>query len=320
MNRMIPADTNVSHFEIGAADCARSPDIVLCAPVPFNWDETVRYLGRSANECLYRLKDGAATRLIPCGGTAVLAEIGGDNSALRIRFPEKRKPADEVQSETVRYIRDWFDLDRDLGPFYRQMENCPVMKDVAKAYEGLRIVGVPDLFEALCWAVLGQQVNLAFAYAQKRRLVEAFGESRRHDDGRTYWLFPTPARIAHLSVEDLLPLKCTRRKAETLIDAARRMADGVLSRDRLLGLGDFREAGQALRQIPGVGPWTANYVLMRCLRDPSAFPIEDVGLQNAVKSRLRLDAKPTRAQLLDMAAVWRGWEAYATFYLWRTLY
>lgn len=69
----------------------------------------------------------------------------------------------------------------------------------------------------------------------------------------------------------------------------------------------------------GFGPWTANYVMMRCLRDPSAFPIEDVGLHNALKQQLKLSEKPGLAEIRQLAAAWQGWEAYATFYLWRSL-
>jgi DNA-3-methyladenine glycosylase II len=75
-----------------------------------------------------------------------------------------------------------------------------------------------------------------------------------------------------------------------------------------------------LVNIRGIGPWTANYVLMRCLRFPSAFPIDDVGLQNAIKHPLGRDKKPTKDEIMKFAGNWTNWESYATFYLWRFLY
>ncbi|WP_036725786.1 DNA-3-methyladenine glycosylase, partial [Paenibacillus forsythiae] len=80
------------------------------------------------------------------------------------------------------------------------------------------------------------------------------------------------------------------------------------------------EAEARLTAVRGIGPWTAQYVRMRCLRDASSFPIGDVGLHNAVKSALGLDRKPTLPELGELFAGWRGWEAYATFFLWRVLY
>jgi DNA-3-methyladenine glycosylase II len=75
-----------------------------------------------------------------------------------------------------------------------------------------------------------------------------------------------------------------------------------------------------LVRVRGIGPWTAHYVRMRCLRDPRAFPIGDAGLHNAVKARLGLERKPTPQELQALFANWAGWEAYATFYLWHSLY
>ena len=88
----------------------------------------------------------------------------------------------------------------------------------------------------------------------------------------------------------------------------------------LLETNDVKEAEKILTKIRGIGPWTANYVLMRCLRFTSAFPIDDVGLHNAVKHVIGSEQKPTKEELLNLSAPWKGWEAYATFYLWRFLY
>jgi len=82
----------------------------------------------------------------------------------------------------------------------------------------------------------------------------------------------------------------------------------------------LKKAEQQLTSIRGIGPWTANYVLMRCLRYPDAFPIADVGLRNAIKYITKADRKPTKEEILVYAKDWRGFESYATFYLWRYLY
>ncbi|WP_025696071.1 DNA-3-methyladenine glycosylase family protein, partial [Paenibacillus forsythiae] len=107
---------------------------------------------------------------------------------------EGERPGDAGLEDLARYVRDWFDLDRDLRPFYKLAAGDPLLGPLTERFRGLRIVGIPDLFEALCWAILGQQVNLAFAYKLKARLAEGYGESILRS-GRRYHLFPAPERL-----------------------------------------------------------------------------------------------------------------------------
>jgi DNA-3-methyladenine glycosylase II len=292
-------------------------------PDPFNVTETLAYLGRSEKECLFHLDDQnhTVTRLISVGEVnviTVLQFIRSNPAVLRVTFGEDLWPERSVRSAIVQYIRQWFDLDTDLRPFYDQVSQCPLLHGLSQRYHGLRIIGIPDLFEALCWAVIGQQVNLSFAYTVKYRLVTAFG-SHKQWQNRAYWRFPEPAVLANVQPEDLQSLQLTRRKSEYIVGIAQKMAEDSLSKQDLLNLGDFSRAEDLLLSIRGIGPWTASYVLMRCLRDPSAFPVGDAGLQNAVKQHLALTKKPTAELLRELASVWAGWEAYATFYLWQSL-
>jgi DNA-3-methyladenine glycosylase II len=196
-------------------------------------------------------------------------------------------------------------------------EKDPLLQGLVNKFYGLRLVGVEDLFEALCWAIIGQQINLTFAYTLKRRFIETFGTAINQAN-QTYWMFPGPNRVAQLSPEDITPLKFSRKKAEYVIDVAKRMDSGQMTKQKLLAMNNFEAIFNALTKIRGIGNWTANYVMMRCLKYYSAFPIQDIGLQNAVKQQLELDRKPTFEELREMAAHWKGWEAYATFYLWRS--
>jgi DNA-3-methyladenine glycosylase II len=178
---------------------------------------------------------------------------------------------------------------------------------------------VPSLLEALCWTVIGQQINLSFAYTLKKRLVETYGEELIHE-GRRFMLFPSAERLALLPPEELQALKFSRFKAETLLLVARLIAEKELSKEQLLLMGDFRLAEDKLMEIRGIGPWTAQYVSMRCLRNPDAFPLSDVGLHHAIRIRLGQTVKPSLSVVETMGRAWQPWRAYATFYLWRTLY
>ena len=293
----------------------------LEVPKEFNFNENLNYLSRTTNECLYEIQQHKVCKAIPLEHSSPIVEISAnEDQSLNIVYLGNTVPRNPEEHRAVEhYVRDWFDLDTDLAPFYALAQNDPLLQHAVQSFSGLRIIGIPDLFEAMSWGIIGQQINLAFAYTLKRRLVEHFGK-RITCDGNTYWIYPTAHDIASLTVQDLQQLRMTERKCEYLIHTAQLIADKRLSKEMLLAAGDFKQAEQMLTQIRGIGPWTANYVLMRCLRMPSAFPIDDVGLHNAIRHRLGSDRKPTKNELREMSEKWSGWEAYATFYLWRYLY
>ncbi|WP_082472094.1 DNA-3-methyladenine glycosylase family protein [Paenibacillus bovis] len=297
-------------------------DIRIPVPREFSFAENYSHLATATNESLYTLVDGAIYKAIAVNQQATVVEITAEDSTyIRIRFiDEPHWDSPELRAGVAQYVYDWFDLGTDLAPFYEMAKNDPLLKEAIVSFYGLRNMGIPDLYEAICWGILGQQINLGFAYTLKRRFVEQFGQALLRE-GRSYWLFPTAEQIAGLTVEQLSAAGITTvKKCEYLIDTARRIAEGTLSKEQLLQAGDVKQAEKMLVQIRGIGPWTAHYVLMRCLRMPSAFPIDDVGLHNSIKHVLGLEAKPTKAHILELSAGWSLWESYATFYLWRFLY
>ncbi|EJS71976.1 DNA-3-methyladenine glycosylase [Bacillus wiedmannii] len=295
--------------------------LTLAVPTEFSFQENLRYLSRSNNECMFQIEDNKIYKVIPVHDVNPLVEISmNTNGNIQIRFLEELYTSEESVCEAVAtYVKDWFDLTTDLAPFYTLAKLDVLLQGPIEQYYGLRTLGIPDLFEALSWGIIGQQINLTYAYTLKRRLVEQFGNYVEWND-RKHWIFPSPETIAHLHVEELKKLKMTTRKCEYLIGIAKLITEGKLSKESLLQIQDVKQAEKQLTAIHGIGPWTANYVLMRCLRFPSAFPIDDVGLHNAIKYITGSESKPTKQEIKDFAANWTNWESYATFYLWRVLY
>ncbi|MCY9517888.1 DNA-3-methyladenine glycosylase family protein [Paenibacillus apiarius] len=293
----------------------------LFVPKEFSFSENMKYLSNASNECLFHIEDDRIRKAVPIGRETPIIEISAeDDNALAVRFLGHTTPAcQRVRAAVACYVSEWFDLETDLRPFYELASKDVLLHRAVSEFYGLRNVGIPDLFEALCWGIIGQQINLAFAYTLKRRLVENFGRSVELD-GKQYWLFPEPHDIAALSFSDLSALQMTTKKSEYLIGVARSITEGTLSKEQLMATGDYKKAEKMLVNIRGIGPWTANYVLMRCLRFPSAFPIDDVGLHNAIKHVMGTEKKPAREEILKLSSSWTSWESYATFYLWRFLY
>lgn len=292
--------------------------IEIYPPEEFNFEECLIFLGRSSLEVLYQIKEGSVYKLIKVKESLILCKIGFSNDAIKVEFPIS--PVSIHSRKIVaEYIWEWFDLDQELGEFYQVASQDKVLKKLAHKYYGLRIMCIPDLFEALVWAIMGQQINLTFAYTLKKRFVELFGESLTFE-GEKFWLFPSFEKIASINVDDLRKLQFTSRKAEYIIGIAKAMENGELSKELLLQKKDYQQMQKSLMMIRGIGAWTADYVMMKCLHDASSFPVADVGLHNALKNLLGLERKPTIEEIKEYAVDWEGWQAYATFYLWRSLY
>ncbi|MFJ8068286.1 DNA-3-methyladenine glycosylase family protein [Peribacillus sp. NPDC096447] len=297
------------------------PELSIRAPKEFSFSENLKYLSRSSNECLFDIVDQKIYRALVVENETLLIEISAMNETeLTVRFPGRTATMDnKVKDAVSQYIRHWFDLETNLLPFYELAHNDPILQKPVNQFFGLRNMGIPDLFEAIAWGILGQQINLTYAYTLKRRLVEGFGDFVEFN-GKQYWLFPAPEVIAKLTVEDFADLRMTVKKCEYLIGVAQLIAEGELTKEKLLNAKNVKVAEKMLTKIRGIGPWTANYVLMRCLRFPAAFPIDDVGLHNSMKLVMQTEAKPTKTEILKLSEAWADWESYATFYLWRLLY
>ena len=290
--------------------------ISIATPVEFNFDLCLSFLKRSPREVLHRTEESTVIKAIRVKQDIVVFRISHQNRELHIDFL-----ADNIslfcQQTVSDYVREWFDLETNLKPFYLMAKKDDLLKNLVRKYYGYRIVGQPDLFESIIWAVLGQQINLQFAYTLKQRFVERFGESA-DVNGQEYFLFPLPEVVAKLTEDQLLPLQFSKQKAAYTIGIAQIFVEGKLSKERLAGL-SLKEAKEELIKIKGIGNWTANYALMKTFRHPAAFPLEDAGVHNAIKNLLNLKTKPSLDRVKKIYRKYKGWEAYATLYLWKSL-
>lgn len=287
-------------------------------PKDFSFSECLAFLNRSDNECLHSVEGNRLRKFLKIHNKLYLIEISMNGKRhLQIEFLNKQ-PDKLAEAYVTEFVKEWFDMNYDIKPFYSIAEKDVLLKDLVHEFHGLRLVGIPDFFEAVCWAIIGQHINLGLAYSMKRKFVEVFGEALRYEN-KTYWLFPDAEDIAKLNPDELMLFQFTRKKAEYLIGVANKIVTGELNIDELTHMKNFDEVRNRLVKIKGIGNWSANYVLMKYFHFPQAFPIEDVGLHNAIKQRLNLSYKPAIEKIKELAFNWCGYEAYATFYLWRSL-
>ena len=290
--------------------------ISIPTPKEFSYDLCLSFLRRSPREILHRLEGDSVVKALYVADEIVLFRISNGVEALELEFLTKGISSD-TKNQVSEYVVEWFDLETDLKPFYAMAKNDDLLKDLVKKFYGYRIIGQPDLFESIIWAVLGQQINLQFAYTLKQRFVEQFGSHVLIKDQK-YYLFPSPEVVANLTPDQLLPLQFSRQKAAYTIGIAQSFVNDTISKEKLKGL-SLKEAIEELIKVKGIGNWTANYALMKTFRHPDAFPLEDAGVHNAIKNLMNMKSKPSLDRVKKIYRKYKGWEAYATLYLWKSL-
>ena len=211
-----------------------------------------------------------------------------------------------VLAKLLPRLRRLFDLDAHPELISQTLSCDPLLAPLVRARPGLRVPGALDGFELALRAVLGQQVTVKAATTLFGRFARAYGEPAQTPFAALLYFAPQASRIAKASLQELIDLGLTQRRAQTISDMARAVADGALDLD---GGARIETSLERFQQIAGIGPWTAQYVAMRALRDPDGFPHSDLGVMKALGL-----TKP--AQVIAAAETWRPWRAYAALHLW----
>jgi DNA-3-methyladenine glycosylase II len=300
--------------------------ILMPVVTPFSFPLALAYVSRSAHEILDRVESTRGQsagrryqRLLFHDGRPLLCTITAAQDAalaLAITAPDGSKGDDADWAWCAATLRHAFQLDRSLAGFYTLIERDPPLGAVIRRCYGLKPVLAATPFEALVWAITGQQITTAFAFVLKRRLVEQFGPRAVVND-TLYYDFPPPAALAAADIPELRALGYSANKARTVLTLAREVASGhvMLDADPADPAAIAAISAQLLA-LPGIGPWTLAYFLLRGLGHPDMLPAADLGLRDAIAAIYGLPERPTEAQVRALGARWAGWRSYATFYFW----
>ena len=276
---------------------------------PYDWDAMIGFLAARAIPGVERVTDRSYARTLAVDGavgTISVSRGNGDFLVAEIRFPKiQALPA------VIARIRRVFDLTADPALIGAHLSRDPALAARVAARPGLRAPGAWDGFELAVRAILGQQITVGAARSLAAKLVEAYGGRITDPSAAALGLtraFPTPDRLPG---QDISALGMPRSRGAALEALARTVAaDPAIFTPRA----DLESAVAALRALPGVGEWTAQYIALRELREPDAFPQGDVALQRAMADTDGL--RPTAKELLARAEAWRPWRAYAAQHLW----
>jgi DNA-3-methyladenine glycosylase II len=282
---------------------SRGPtNLGLCTqPVTENQADREAY----ANGVLYR-----ASHLAGVPGVIQANNVAEDEIEFTFTtFEDARLPS---RGRVGQALRRKFSLDLDLPAFYKFVSTIPELSHLPAQQRGLRPILKGSLLEALCLAIVDQQVNVTFAARLKHRLLETYGRKYQLN-GQALWLFPQPDILASLEPHALRPLQFTRSKSSYIIGLARTFVDDPSWEAQS---GTDEDIVSRLCSLRGVGRWTAEYAAMVGLGLVDTLPAADIGLMRMVQRVYRLPDRPTEKQVREIAQDWSPWRGLVTFYLW----
>ena len=274
---------------------------------PYDAEQVLGFLAVRAVPGIESADTDSYTRILslPGGPGVVRLEPHGDRVDADLWLTDMRDLGTAVQR-----CRALTDLDADPQAVTEVLGADDHLGPLVAARPGTRVPGHVDGFEIAVRAVLGQQVTVAHGRALAQAVVEKYGSQVIDLAGWTGpgWTFPTPDALAGA---DPASFGVPAARGGAVVALAEAMATGAV---RLDPGADRDETSQALRALPGIGPWTAGYIGMRALSDPDAFLSGDVIVRHAMRS---LDLPATTADAEAHAARWRPWRSYAVVHLWR---
>ncbi len=307
--RRPPRELRRSRTADGEQAGAGGITLILPYAPPYDWHAMIGFLAARAIKGIEAV-DGSERyrRSIALDGAQGVISVEPDERGrglrVTIRFPRIASLA-----AIVRRVRRVFDLGADPLAIGQDLSRDPMLAPLIAQRPGLRVPGAWDGFEVAVRAVLGQQVTVTGAVKLGAKLVAAYGDllDTGHGNGLTH-TFPVPAKIAEADLRTL-GIPAARAEALSSLATAAAAEPGLFRRGETL-----EQAVAKLRASRGVGEWTAQYIAMRALREPDAFPAADIGLIRALTPAGA--SRPNAIDVLARAEVWRPWRAYAAQHLW----
>lgn len=269
---------------------------------PLSFETMLKFLEYRSILGTERVVEGAYHRTIRMDGKVGWVSVRSENERL-IAFVSVSLVGSLMG--LVAKLRALFDLDAKPTEIDSCLEKSPRLRERVKRQPGLRVPGAVDGFELGVRAVLGQQVSVKGAATLAARMVQRFGEKIENAPVGLTHVFPKAETIAEASLEDIAAIGMPRSRALTLKRLASEMASGLKLEPGV----PLEPTLTRLMDVPGIGEWTAQYLAMRALSWPDAFPASDLGVLKGLGVR-------KASESLKIAEAFRPWRAYATLHLW----
>jgi len=281
----------------------------LALPPGFDPGPALSYHGRDQQSPAERVEGTRLTKALLLDGAPALLTIaiGPAEAEISVDRPGLEDAAARIAARMLGLLHD-------PAGFEQRAAREPEIARLIGGRAGYRMPLAPSIFEAVAWAIIGQQINLTFAATLRRELILLAG--RPHPSGMI--AHPSPEDVARLDREQLLERRFSRQKADYLIGLCRAVVEGSLDLEGLASLPP-EEAHARLVALKGIGPWTAQYILLRGCGFPDCVPVGDAGLAAALQRFHGMDRRPTAQEQAALMAPYAPWRSLATAHMWASL-
>ena len=273
---------------------------------PIAWDEMITYFKERSIKGVEMVRDNQYFRTVKINNHKGWLKVYKKEEQIYLECAPELLP---VLSTLVGKVNNLFDLDCHPELIIEHLSQDRKLSKLVKAKPGLRIPGSFDEFETCIRAIAGQLVSVKSATNITGKFVDAFGERIKTPYPELDRIAPTPEIVSSIEEDQIASKGFTRIKAIALKGLAERLKNNEINLRYAISPELLFEQ---LSEIKGIGPWTANYLAMRILRDPDAFPAEDLGVKKALNLK-------NKKEIVEAAKSWQPWRAYAAIYLWHSL-
>lgn len=293
-------------------------ELSIDLPPDYRRQDLFTFHGRDVEGLAERIEDQRIRKGVMVDGMSTVLEIDlgaqPDRALCTVDVDGATLPAQvraRVHAQVHGMLLNVLGLRIDPAPFEASAADDALFAPLVARERGLRVIQSATIFEALSWAIIGQQINLSFAIALRRTFISLAG--RAHRDG--LWCYPDAVDAARLDLDQLTSRKFSRAKAETLLRLARLAADGALDLRRDA---DPLDVGERLLAVKGIGPWTVNYALLRGYGFADCSLEGDVAVRTAI-GRLLGAERPNLPEAAAFLQAYRPHRTMAAAHLWASL-
>jgi DNA-3-methyladenine glycosylase II len=265
-----------------------------------------------------KYEKGRFWQVIRVNGKPVLAVVESigtvDEPKVAVELKSDTAITNEDTKKAEKTVTALFSLDYDLKPFYETAKADKIMAHLTRELWGLKNPTTPTVFEALVDSIVEQQISLKVANSLENRIIKKFGESLDLE-GAVYFVYPTPQRLASVSIEEFRQCGLSFRKGEYIKGASTLIAEGKLNLEELKNYESSEQIIRKLDKIRGIGVWTAELTMLRGMQRLEALPADDLGLRRVISRYYRDGKAISSAEARQIAESWGEWKGLASYYL-----
>ena len=287
----------------------------IALPADYRLHDVLAFHSRDTEGIAEQVGIGRLRKGVMLDGVPVVLDIALSPASASVQVDADGKLSRAAQQQVREAALSMLGLRIDPAPFSAFAQKDKLFGPLTRRQPGLRIVQSATVFEALTWAIIGQQINLAFAIALRRTFILLAG--RQHSSG--LWCYPEARDTARLSLDELTSRKFSRAKAETVLRLAQLVADGEL-RLEVAADNSIEQIAAALLAVKGIGPWTVNYGLLRGYGYADCSLHGDVAIRAALQTLLGEAAKPDIKRTEQILAHYSPHRTMAAAHLWASLH